>query len=262
MEQKLNGFFNTDIIILEADGKVDSNHGYGYLLHKRLQEFDINSHLLSLPQNANQLEQLPPKPLIISGGATEVTASVDWVVKSRDFIYKKLQDNINVESANRIPILGICFGAQLIAESFSKGSVTVSKEPEIGVTSVKLETSSHPLFRGYKHQYFDAYTFHYNQIGLKDFIALSIDSDHTMDFIEVFEIQGSSCFGLQFHPEFEYDEFVTLMETNKEVISAIGRNSDSIIKSIRDIPSNAIILKNFFNYCKEIQVYSDNGEIA
>jgi len=262
MEQKLNDIFDTDIIILEADGKVDSNHGYGFLLHKRLQEFDINSYLFSLPQNANQLEQLPPKPLIISGGATEVTANIDWVVRSRDFIYKKLQDNINAESVNRIPILGICFGAQLIAESFSKGSVTVSEVPEIGVTSVKLETSSHPLFKGYKHQYFDAYTFHYNQIGLKDIVALSIDSDHTKDFAEAFEIQGSSCFGLQFHPEFKYDEFVTLMETNKEVISEIGRNSDSIIKNIRDIPSNAIILKNFFDFCKETQVNDNSGETA
>jgi len=254
MQQELNGLFDADIIILEADGKVDSNHGYGHLLQKRLQEFDINSYLVSLPQNADQLGRLPPKPLIISGGATEVTANIDWIVRSRDFIYKKLQNNIHREGGTRIPILGICFGAQLIAECFRKGSVTVSEEPEIGVTSVKLETSSHPLFKGYEHQYFDAYTFHYNQIGIKDVIALSIDSDHTRDFVEVFEIQGASCFGLQFHPEFEYDEFITLMETNREVISGIGRDSDSIIEDIKDIPSNAIILRNFFDYCREIQV--------
>jgi len=251
MPQDINDY-DADIIILEADGKVDPDHGYGYLLKKRLQEFNINTSLFSLPKNADKLGQLPPKPLLISGGATEVTADVDWIVQSRNFISNKIQQNIISDRKSHIPILGVCFGAQLIAESYSKGSVTYSEEPEIGITSVKLETSSHPLFEGYRHQFFDAYTFHYNQIGVEDVFPLSIDSDHTMDFVEAFEIQGSSCFGLQFHPEFEHDEFITLLETNKQVIAEIGYDLNPVIKGIPSIPNNAIILKNFFNYCQAL----------
>ena len=81
---------NTDVFILEADGKINQTNGYGFLLKKRLEEYNIQAKIISITNNSDPLDSLPPKPLILSGGMTEVTAEVDWVIEAKEFIKKKI----------------------------------------------------------------------------------------------------------------------------------------------------------------------------
>ncbi|MFX1535814.1 MAG: type 1 glutamine amidotransferase [Promethearchaeota archaeon] len=238
---------NANVIVLEADGKVDSQHGYGYLIVKRLAEFKINAALVSIVENAQVLETLPPKPLILSGGMTEVTSDIDWIVKTKAFFSERIKSNREVEKKNRLSAFGICFGAQLLVESYSKGSVKYLDDPEIGTTEVPLNVPSHPIFQGYKNQ-FNAYTFHYNQIETQDVSILSSHVHKGHHFIQAFEIPDSSYFGVQFHPEFNYEEMITLLNTYKDLIKNLGLDVDLIIRTLPKIPDNSLILKNFCNY--------------
>lgn len=234
----------SEVIILEADGKVDETNGYGYLIRKRLHEFGIKTSIIYLPEVADQLQTLPRKPFIISGGMTEVTAELDWIKKSKEFIGEVIKTNQSVNSKEKIPLLGICFGAQLIAESYLRGSVAYLEDPEIGNTQVILE-KQHPLFKGFS-QKFPGYTFHYNQIlPRKEFTILSAIKHMNHHFIQAFEIPHADCFGIQFHPEFQYQEFITLMKTYRELIIELGLDYEKIISEIKEIDSNAILLKNF-----------------
>ncbi|MFX1252186.1 MAG: type 1 glutamine amidotransferase [Promethearchaeota archaeon] len=235
---------NAHVIVLEADGKVDSQHGYGYLIAKRLTEFKINAALVSIVENAQILETLPPKPLILSGGMTEVTADIDWIVKTKAFFRERIKFNQEVEKKNRLPTFGICFGAQLLVESYSKGSVKYLDDPEIGITDVPLKVPSHPIFQGYEKQ-FKGYTFHYNQIKTQKVSVLSSHVHKGHHFIQAFEIPDSSCFGVQFHPELNYEEMKTLLHTYKDLIKNLGLDVDPIIRTLPKIPANSVILKNF-----------------
>ena len=244
-DRKIN---DNQILILEADGKVDKKHGFGFLIQKRLQEFNIKSSKINLPKFASKLETLPKKPMIISGGMTEVTSDVDWIIQSKKFIKKIIVNNQKSSFEKKIPLFGICFGAQLIAESYMKGSVTFLDDPEIGTTKVIIE-KQHPLFFGYNDDFL-GYTFHYNQIlPKKEFDILSTTKHKGHHFIQVFEVPNSLCFGVQFHPEFLFEEFLTLMKTYKQLIIELGLDYQDIIKNnTKEIDSNAKFLLNFVKH--------------
>ncbi|MFQ5819569.1 MAG: type 1 glutamine amidotransferase [Candidatus Heimdallarchaeota archaeon] len=239
---------NADVIVLEADGKIDENeNGYGHVIVKRFADFNINAFLFSLVEQPQKLENLPPKPLILSGGMTGVTTDIDWVIKARELIYKTIKSNQKCGRDNHIPIFGICFGAQLIAECYSKGSVRYLDNPEIGVSRITLDFPSHPLFNGLKKQ-FNAYTFHYNQIQSQDVSILSSHQYNNNQFIQAFEIPNASTFGVQFHPEFAYEEMITLLRTYKNRIKNLRFKVETIIKTLPRISKNSFILKNFYSH--------------
>lgn len=238
---------DVDAFILEADGKVDANHGYGYLIAKRLAAFNVNTQLISLEQHADKLTQLPNKPFFISGGMTEVTSKVDWIVKVRKFLQETIQKNQQSYPLKQQAIFGICFGAQIIAEAYRKGSVEYLNEPEIGITKVTVDIP-HPLFKGFEEN-FPAYTFHYNQIKTcKDFTLLARHQYKGHTFVQAFGIPKASCIGVQFHPEFMYEEFQTLLKTYSNLLRTLNQDSEQILKNLPKIPKNANLLYNFLRF--------------
>lgn len=240
---------DADIIVLEADGRIDSRHGYGTPIVRRFTDFGIKTTLVSIVENPQVLARLPRKPLVLSGGMTEVTADVDWVMKTKAHIFRIIRQNRSIQENRRIPVFGICFGAQLIAECYNKGSVCYLENPEIGVTRITLDDPPHPLFDGFEPQ-FDAYTFHYNQIKSRDFSALSTHYFNNRQFIQAFEIPESSVFGVQFHPEFNHNEMQILFKTYSRLIEKLGFNPKDIIESLPELTGNSSILRNFHDhYC-------------
>ncbi len=240
---------DSDIIIIEADGKVNPTKGYGYLIEKRLNELNMNSTIISIVNNAGILYELPPKPLIFSGGMTEVTSDVDWIVKSREFIKDKINSNLKAKKTKKVPMFGICFGAQLLIESYSPGSVTYLEDPEIGTTNVPIDDMTHPLFNGYKKS-FQGYTFHYNQIKSEKVHILSSHQHMNHKFIQIFEIPNTSIFGVQFHPELNYDDLVMLVRTYETLIDELGLDVDHILMNLPKIPNNSRIFENFYQLTK------------
>ncbi|RKD33474.1 type 1 glutamine amidotransferase [Thermohalobacter berrensis] len=245
-----------DVIVLEADGKIDDKNGYGYPIAKRLEEFGFRPVIVSLEKDTHLLEKLPPKPMIISGGMTAVTSDVQWVVKAKEFVKKIITYNQSVGEDKRIPLMGICFGSQLIAESFEEGSVKYLEDPDMGITKVKLNRE-HKLFNGFNNPFF-AYTFHYNQIQNNNLNIISLNNSKSSIFVEAFEVPNASCYGVQFHPEFTHDEFVSVLITYKNLINDLGLDADDIINNLKRLPSNAGILKSFVLMTKKKQ-HSDIG---
>jgi GMP synthase-like glutamine amidotransferase len=238
---------NADVIVLEADGLIDETHGYGFSIMKRLNEFNLKPSLVSIVDNAEVLYQLPIKPLIFSGGMTEVTADVGWVTKAKQFVSEVVKTNKKKESQNRTPIFGICFGAQLIAEALIPGSVTYLEDPEIGTSSINLDIPNHNLFHGLQST-FDAYSFHYNQIKLGGLKSISSHTHMGNQFLQAFEIPNASVFGVQFHPEFKQSEMKKLLETYRELIGELGFDVTPIIADLPKISDTPLILKNFHEF--------------
>ncbi len=216
---------------------------------KRLHEFNISAKIVSIVNNAEILFELPPKPLIFSGGITEVTSEINWIVESRKFIKETIKANLNSKKADKLPMLGICFGAQLLIESYDSGSVIYLEDPEIGITNVNINKTTHPLLKNYETD-FQAYTFHYNQIKSEKVDILSSHQHMNHEFIQIFEIPNTSVFGVQFHPEFNYNDFLTLIKTYKKLIKDLGLDPGIVRSKLPDFPNNSEILSNFYqSYC-------------
>jgi GMP synthase-like glutamine amidotransferase len=245
MNEKNNDSKEVDVIILEADGKIDEKHGYGYLIDKHLKSFGYSTTIFPMEKRFQKYNQLPKDiPIIVSGGMTEVTSDKNWIQASRRYIRNIILNNQKSKPKQRQPLFGICFGAQLIAESFHPGSVQYLDNPEIGLTTVKIALE-HPLFKGFPKE-FQGYTFHYNQIlPLDTFRLLSVFEHCNHRFIQVFEIPNSSSFGVQFHPELELKNFHQLMKTYQQLLHELGMNYNEILEHVISIPSTTKLLQNF-----------------
>jgi len=232
------------VIVLEADGNIDESHGYAHPIVQRLEEMGVKAETLSLCSGEHSIEAIPDKPVIISGGMTEVTADVSWIKNAKRLVKERIERERNNGKGTVPPLLGICFGAQLLAETWKKGSVKYLDDPEIGITEVVLKGAQHPLFTDCGSR-FPAYTFHYNQIKPQGLSVLSCQNFKGHNFVQAFNIPDTTCYGLQFHPEFTHPGFVGLLHFYGDLMTELGLDKENIINSMREIPDNSKILKNF-----------------
>ncbi len=200
---------------------------------------------MSIAENTAILEELPKIPLILSGGMTEVTADIDWIRDLKSFISEIIKRNQQIPEDAQ-PIFGICFGAQIIAESYRKGSVRFLEDPEFGISRIKLDDRNHPLFTGFDKE-FDAYSFHYNQIWSEDLRVLSKHRHMGHEFLQAFEIADARAFGVQFHPEFTFEQITKLFETYRDLILEFGFDLQPIISNLKRLQGNENLLRNFIN---------------
>ncbi|MBA3944146.1 MAG: glutamine-hydrolyzing GMP synthase [Herpetosiphonaceae bacterium] len=116
----------------EAIVIVDFGSQYSQLIVRRLRELGVYSELLPFHAPAEQAKALNPRGIILSGGPASVYAPgapqlPAWV------------------AAMHVPVLGICYGMQLIAQAHG-GAVTPSDEREFGPADIVVEHSDSPLF--------------------------------------------------------------------------------------------------------------------
>ena len=113
---------------------LDFGSQYTQLIARRIREQGVYSEILSCNTSYKSILKANPRGIIISGGPESVNAKSTLQVDS------KILDS-------DIPILGICYGMQLMAKHF-KGSVNTSKKREFGHAEIKLNKSK--LLQGVK----------------------------------------------------------------------------------------------------------------
>ena len=227
-----------DLLILEADGAVDNKeHGWGHWLCKQTEKLGYSPVMVSLRDNAAKLHRLPRIPTIISGGMTEVTSNHTWIQQARQFIRECAGENSRA-------VLGVCFGAQLIAEGLYPGSVSFLEKPELGIVQIRRMEEHAPLLEGFPRQ-FPAFAFHYNQIQCAGLTTYSVNPDQQFPFLQAFRVPGKKLYGVQFHPEMEAGAFRLLIETYRDLLIELGQDPDDILTSLKPVPSNRKLLENF-----------------
>src|SRR5579862_6236109 len=118
---------NQDLVVV-----VDFGAQYAQLIARRVREAHVYSEIV--PHNMPLAEMLAKKPkaIIFSGGPASVY--VEGAPLIDEAIYE-----------SSVPILGICYGAQLIALQLG-GEVARSGSGEYGRTSLSVLEPSSPLF--------------------------------------------------------------------------------------------------------------------
>lgn len=110
---------------------LDFGAQYTQLIARRVRELEIFSEII--PYHALPLVPLPDvKALILSGSP--------FSVKDENALRPELKAWVG-----KVPILGICYGAQYIADSFG-GRVARSDKREYGKANLHLLKPQHPLF--------------------------------------------------------------------------------------------------------------------
>jgi GMP synthase (glutamine-hydrolysing) len=178
------------IAVLDAGGQ------YCHLLARRVREVGVQSHVLAIDTTADQLEGI--SGIIISGGPKSVTEAgsprIDASILSMG-----------------VPVLGICYGHQLMAATMPGGIVKPSYSREYGLAKLNVArlqsspTGASVLFEGVPD-------------GSQVWVS---HGDSVEKLPDCFEVLGSTddcavaamahpaknMYGVQFHPEVTHTEF-------------------------------------------------------
>jgi GMP synthase (glutamine-hydrolysing) len=164
---------------------LDFGSQYTQVIARRIRECNVYSVILRYDTPAAEIARLNPKGLILSGGPSSVYAR-----------NAPLPDRAVFQLG--LPVLGICYGLQLLAH-YLGGKVEPGQKREYGKGTLRVTDSFCPLFANLP-ETLQVWNSHGDKLTKmpKGFRAVAVteNSDYA-----AFEDRGRKVFGLQFHPE-------------------------------------------------------------
>ncbi|MDO8554242.1 MAG: glutamine-hydrolyzing GMP synthase [Candidatus Micrarchaeota archaeon] len=174
---------------------VDHGSQYTHLIKRNCRDLGYDAEIVnSKTGKLSEINITEIKKIILSGGPSSVYANSNGLGEE---IAKKV-----ATSEIKVPILGICFGHQLLAHVFG-GKVEKGKSAEYGLSRITIDDED-LLLSGIPKE-FNAWTSHFDEVNElpKKFIALA-HSDSCK--YEAMRHETRNIFGLQFHPEVWHTE--------------------------------------------------------
>ena len=165
---------------------IDFGSQYTQLIARRVRESGVYSIVRSNRINKKELLELNPAGIILSGGPDSIISD------------KKYQLSKNILDSN-IPILGICYGMQLITDFF-KGKVQTSRKKEFGHSVFKISKTSKLFYGLKKDQEFNVWMSHSDKVIRLPIGFKSLGCSSNTKFAAMYNSE-KKIYCLQFHPE-------------------------------------------------------------
>ncbi|UCC61293.1 MAG: glutamine-hydrolyzing GMP synthase [Dehalococcoidia bacterium] len=118
----------------EAVAIVDFGSQYSWLIARRVRECSVYCEVVPHDATWESIASLQPKGFILSGGPGSVYD--EGAPQAPAYVYK-----------SQVPVLGICYGMQLIAHQLG-GRVALGAKREYGLAVLHQNSVSTPLFEG------------------------------------------------------------------------------------------------------------------
>jgi GMP synthase (glutamine-hydrolysing) len=174
--------------------------------------------------------------IIITGSAASVTERAPWMLRTEAYLREA--------HPSGTPILGICFGHQLLAQALGG---EVSKNPcgrEMG--TVELSVHEHDtLFEGLP-RVLPVNATHVDSVARLPPNARVVGSTSLEQHAVI--AFGPRTRGVQFHPEIDGAVMRGYVEARRQQLSNDGLDADAILSGCRDTPLSLELLRNFLRY--------------
>ena len=174
---------NGSIVILDFGSQ------YNQLIARRVREMGVYAEVVPFHEDIDKILERKPKGIILSGGPASVYA------KGAPTLDKRIFD------AN-IPILGLCYGMQLITHLHG-GEVERADKQEFGKASLKLDKKDSLIFKNIPDNtiVWMSHADHVNKMA-KGFEIIA----HTDSSIAAIENSDKKIYAFQYHPEVTHSE--------------------------------------------------------
>src|SRR5690625_1776496 len=168
---------------------LDFGSQYNQLLTRTIRELGIYSELHSRKLTVDEIREMNPKGIILSGGPQHVNDENSYQCDEGIFDLG-------------IPILGVCYGMQLMAKYFG-GEVKHLAERTYEKETIKVSNQT-GLFKDSKEE-------QYAWLSKGDQIidipkSFQVDATSGEDVITAISNEEKNMYGVQFHPEVEDSE--------------------------------------------------------
>jgi GMP synthase (glutamine-hydrolysing) len=166
------------VLVLDFGGQ------YNQLIARRVRDLNVYCEVISYETPIDEIIALNPKGIIFTGGPSVVTDEGAPIVDKKIFELE-------------IPILGICYGCQLMGHVLG-GTVEKASKKEYGKTNIQLQTEN-LLFEGLENQTISwmSHTYH---VSTEPSGFEVIASTETCRVGAMANIE-KNLYGVQFHPE-------------------------------------------------------------
>lgn len=216
---------------LVLDNFLDEEYAsyYSRYLKDDIVQFKVSS--LQFPDDMDEYDHI-----IVSG-------SEDSVLNDKEYIHREME--LIRECVDKgIPMLGICFGHQLIARALlGLESVRRASYLEIGWKQVTVHKKS-PLLEGIPDE-FHIFNSHFDEVcNLSDNFEIQAHSE--LCGVQVFQVKNKPVWGIQFHPEIDIESGKKSIEKMKHKFPDMDFDFDGAINEARDSGISRQLLENFY----------------
>jgi len=192
-------------------------------------------------------EKLPPndevRGAVITGSPAMVTDRLDWSEYTAEWLRQAI--------SRQLPILGICYGHQLLAHALGGRVDYHPKGREIGTTVVSpLTESKEDILFADITEPFTVHVSHLQSVmelpSAATVLASNVfDSFHAVRFSDL-------CWGLQFHPEFEELAMCSYIEERQQDLRKEGLNVEALLAEVKPTPVARKILTDFYRLASKL----------
>ena len=178
----MNSKLNKDKIII-----VDFGSQVTKLIARRIREYSVLSEVLTLKDLKKKDILSNVKGIILSGGPSTVTRS----------LFPKIPNKI---FSSNIPILGICYGLQLIAKKF-RGKVKANiKKREFG-RAILVKKKNSTLIKNFLNKKKSVVWMSHQDSVYRLPKGFSVIASTSQSVMTIIENKKKKIYGIQFHPE-------------------------------------------------------------
>jgi GMP synthase (glutamine-hydrolysing) len=170
---------------------------------------------------------------IITGSSSSVTERAPWMLRAEHLVRSIV--------AARVPLLGICFGHQLVAQALGGHVARNPRGREIG--TVRLQRiADDPLFAGLP-RVVDVNATHVDSV-VRLPPGAEILGMTALEPVAAFRV-GRSVSAVQFHPEFDADVMRAYLRARAHLIREEGGDPAALLARVHEGTRGADMLHNF-----------------
>lgn len=169
---------------------LDFGSQYNQLITRRIREFGVYSELHPHTITAEEIRQLNPKGIIFSGGPNSVYDENSF--RCDEAIFEM-----------GLPILGICYGMQLMTVHFN-GRVEKAKQREYGKATMTLQHPS-AIFNGLPNE--QTVWMSHGDLVVEAPSGFTVDGTNPHCPIAAMSNQERKLYAVQFHPEVQHSVY-------------------------------------------------------
>lgn len=174
--------------------------------------------------------------IIITGAHCMVTDNLPWSLA--------LEDWIQTLVATEVPLLGICYGHQLMGRALGGRVGDHPRGKEVGTFPVRLrpEGQTDRLFAHLPRQ-FPVHTTHTQSVLTLPRGAVLL-AENDFEPHHAFRV-GPSAWGVQFHPEYDSRIMRDYIQAQATDLATAGQDVDRLLTAVSETPAAASILAQF-----------------
>lgn len=177
-----------------------------------------------------------PRGVVVTGSSAMVSAREPWSERTAGWLARAVGAGT--------PVLGICYGHQLLAHGLGGAVGPNPRGREIGTVEVRPTRAARgdPLLRALGAGAL-AHTTHVESVLALPPGAVRL-AENEADPHQAFAV-GERAWGVQFHPEFDAAAIRGYLEARRDDLRREGLDPDALLARVRDTPTGPRLLSRF-----------------